>query len=173
MVEGSGVSGVDTCEAATMCWDVDPETNEGTCVAFCTGTEDTPICDEPGTTCWIDYNAVLILCVPICHPLLQDCRDGEACYDDGESFLCAPECGGEMGMYGDPCEFEFGCCDPGLICADDSAVPGCVGDRCCTEYCDLTDPELCPGEGQACVPTYDPGSAPPGYENLGLCAVPA
>jgi hypothetical protein len=57
-------------------------------------------------------------------------------------------------------------------------VPGCTGSLgCCTEYCDLTadDPSAaCAGQsaGQECVAAYTEGDAPPGLEDVGLCAIP-
>jgi hypothetical protein len=41
-----GTSGLDTCDAGLMCWDVDLETNVGVCVAQCAGTPDAPECAE-------------------------------------------------------------------------------------------------------------------------------
>jgi hypothetical protein len=93
-VEGSGVSGVDTCDVSSMCWDVDPETNEGTCIAFCSGSENAPVCDDPTTSCSIANEGVLTLCLPSCDPLSQDCPDGQACYPIDNSFVCAPDASG-------------------------------------------------------------------------------
>jgi hypothetical protein len=85
-----------------------------------------------------------------------------------------------MGAYGDPCEF-INVCDPGLICLDAATVPpgqpceGAAG--CCTEICDLSDPAgdmQCAGaaEGQTCQPWYEEDSAPIGFEDVGVCALP-
>lgn len=177
-VEGSGVSGIDNCEVGSMCWNVDPETNEGTCVAFCNGTEANPICEDPGTSCNILNDGVLILCLPNCDPLLQDCVDGQACYPTNDTFSCVPDAGGETGLFGDPCAF-LNVCDPGLFCANADGVPDCAGSNgCCSPFCDLSDPEAtasCPGAagGQECVAWYTEGQAPPGYENVGACLIPA
>ena len=40
------------------------------------------------------------------------------CYPRGinEVFTCVPDASGEMGVYGDPCEY-INVCDPGLFCA--------------------------------------------------------
>ena len=73
-VEGSGVSGVDNCAVSSMCWDVDPETNQGICVAFCSGNETESFCDDPGTECTILNDGTLILCLATCDPVLQDCE---------------------------------------------------------------------------------------------------
>jgi hypothetical protein len=176
-VEGSGVSGVDTCAVASMCWDVDPETNQGTCIAFCQGTENNPLCNDPQTTCSITNDGVLILCLPNCDPLLQDCPDGQACYGIADGYVCAPDVSGEMGAFADPCE-AINVCDPGLECVVAGGVPDCAGAMgCCTEFCDLSNPTAtaeCAGSGggQECLPAFEPGSAPPGYEDVGYCLIP-
>jgi len=177
-VEGSGVSGIDNCDIASMCWDVDPETNEGTCVAFCSGSEANPVCEDPMTQCVIANEGTLILCLPNCDPLGQDCPEGQACYPIDDSFACAPDAGGEMGAYGEGCEF-LNVCDPGLFCANPDAVPNCAGAAgCCSEFCDLSDADpdsMCTGAagGQICTPWYEEGQAPPGFESVGACAIPA
>lgn len=172
-VEGSGVSGIDDCALSTMCWNVDGETNMGVCVGFCMGNESNPICPDPGTGCSITNNGVLILCLPYCDPLLQDCSETEACYPEPNGFFCSPDASGEMGGYADPCEY-LNVCDPGLFCADAATVPGCDGSTgCCSEYCDTSDPgATCMGVGQECTPFYEEGQAPPGYENVGICIIP-
>jgi hypothetical protein len=161
-----------------MCWNVDPETNLGVCVPFCMGSEANPICEDPSTTCTIANEGALILCLPNCDPLLQDCQEGEACYPVGDTFVCGPDVSGEMGLFGEPCAF-INVCDPGLFCAGPDIVPDCQGaSGCCSSFCDTSDPEAsanCPGAagGQECTPWFDEGQAPPGLENVGACAIPA
>lgn len=181
-VEGSGTSGIDDCELGTMCWDVDPKTNEGICVSMCIGPEENPFCDDPETQCAINSSEVLLLCVPVCDPIEQDCPAGQACYAiRGTLWACGSDASGDMGGYGDPCEYVSGCA-PGLLCLDASTVPvgqACEGaPGCCTEICDLSDPAgdlQCAGAagGQLCQPWYEAGTAPAGYENVGACALPA
>ena len=43
---------------------------------------------------------------------------------------------------------------------------------CCLPYCDLDLPNTCPGQGLQCVPWYEPGEAPPGLEDVGVCHLP-
>lgn len=178
--EGSATSGVDDCERGTMCWDVDPKTLEGVCVDFCVGTYDHPYCEDPSEVCPITGDGAILVCVPTCNPLQTDCLEGEACYPVGQYWLCAPDASGDLGAYGDPCEF-INVCDSGLVCLDASTVPpgqpceGAAG--CCTEFCDLGDrlgDMQCAGaaEGQTCQAWYDAGTAPPGYEEVGVCALP-
>jgi hypothetical protein len=176
-VEGGGVSGYDSCDIASMCWDVIPETGEGVCIAFCQGSENNPVCDDPMTSCVIANDGVLVLCLPNCDPLLQDCPDGQACYVGDDAFVCVPDASGpDMGVYGDPCEFT-NACDPGLLCVAAGAVPDCDSAQCCSEFCDLAaaDPDsACQGQadGQQCLGIFPDGQAPPGTEDFGFCALP-
>ena len=171
---------MDTCERGSLCWAVDPETHEGTCYAFCMGDESNVYCQDPDTECAISNSPPYALCIPRCNPLLQDCPVGQACVPLQDSWHCALDASGDAGTYGDACEF-INVCDPGLICLSTSTVPpglpceGAAG--CCTEVCDLTDPLAdlqCAGaaEGQTCQAWYEEGTAPPGFENVGACALP-
>jgi len=160
------VSGIDDCEAFAMCWDVDPRTNMGVCIGFCMGSEANPVCEDPSAQCSITGAGVLIICLPFCDPLLQDCAEGSACYPDNDGFDCAPDASGEAGAAGDPCEY-LNVCDPGLFCAEAPTVPGCRGLGCCMPFCDLSAP-MCPLLTE-CVPWYDDGQAPPGFEDVGGC----
>lgn len=172
-VEGSAVAGQDSCGAGLLCWYFDQD-NNGTCIDMCTGSPDAPVCDG-GQTCDITNNGVLILCLDTCDPLIQSCPDGQICFFGLNDFICDFDASGDMGMYGDPCAY-INVCDYGLFCATPESVPGCDnGDGCCSPYCDLTEPNNCPGKdgGQECVPWFEEGMAPPGQENVGACAVPA
>lgn len=178
-VEGSGVSGIDDCDLGAMCWAVDPETNQGTCLAFCTGTPDAPACDDPTTQCTIENGGVLILCLPSCDPLLQDCADGDECIPSNDTFVCVVDSSEDFGGAGDPCEY-LNVCDPGLMCAAAELVPNCNGaSGCCTPFCDVTDAGAsmdCAntvGIEAECLPYFEEGQAPPGYEDVGVCGIPA
>ncbi len=166
MIEGSGVSGIDDCAKGYMCWDTDPRTNIGGCVAFCDVND---LCPAE-TTCAIQNDGVLPICIPSCDPLLQDCARGQGCYakdgDNGE-LICIPDASGAGGLDGDPCEYD-NACDPGLVCIGGSA--GCVATWCCTPWCDLSAANTCPGVGEECIAHFaDP---PPGTEDVGICVVP-
>lgn len=173
-VVDSGVSGIDNCDVASMCWDVDGETLEGTCVALCIGSPAKPICEDPATACFRTASDVLNLCVSRCDPIVQDCDPGLACSVIDGATLCMPDASGLLGAYGDAC--VFGGCDPGLECARAERVPGCTSEGCCTSYCDLTDPNAsarCEGaaEGQACVPRFTDADVRPGFEHVGICSL--
>ena len=174
-VEGSAVSGIDSCDIGLLCWYFN-ENNEGTCIDMCTGSQENPQCDD-GQVCDITNDGVLILCLIECDPLIQSCPEGQICFfsSAASTFICDFDASGEMGAYGDPCAF-INVCDYGLFCAVQDAVPGCDNpDGCCSPYCNLMEPNNCPGaaQGQQCVPWYEMGQAPPGQENIGACAVPA
>jgi hypothetical protein len=176
-VEGSGVSGLDTCTSRAMCYYVDQETNEGVCIGFCDGTPMAPTCD-PGYICTIVNDGVLTLCRPECDPLLQNCDGDAACLQatGSDGFTCITDASGEAGAAGDPCEY-INSCDPGLTCGEAAALPGCAGATgCCTEFCDLTEAEPSAncslGGGVECVGWWEDGQAPPGYEHVGVCLIP-
>ena len=174
-VQGSGVSGLDSCDVGSMCWNVDEE-NNGTCVSLCQGSQNTPTCDNPADECIIANDGALPLCLPQCDPLLG-CPDGEGCYPADAGFVCVPDASGpDLGAYGDACEYT-NACDPGLFCATAASVPGCDGANCCTNYCDLSDAEPSAdcggvGGGQECVSAFEEGQALPGLEDVGVCAIP-
>lgn len=166
-VTGSGVSGVDTCDVGAICWDVDGKTGDGTCFAFCIGSETDPVC-APNHRCSIASEAILTLCLPTCDPLLQGCGEGQGCYAIDHAFWCAPDASGpDAGDFGDPCEF-INACSPGLNCHPADAVPGCESGGCCAPICDITLAGSCP-DGLVCTAYYPPEDAPPGYENVGWC----
>jgi hypothetical protein len=172
MVEGDLASGVDNCEFGSMCWDVDPDTNVGTCVEFCGGSIDDPTCAD-FHTCVSANDQVLNLCLPFCDPLLQDCSEGQACYPFNEAFICAVDASGENGADGEECEY-INVCDPGLFCAATDVVADCASlAGCCTPFCDASDPiDGCPSSQEDCIPWFAEGEAPPGFEDVGACVMP-
>jgi hypothetical protein len=174
-VEGNGVSGVDSCAFGSMCWNTDPDTGQGTCVALCTGSPDAADCAPSGTTCVIANMGVLNLCLPQCDPLLQDCAGSDLCLPnpvDANAFVCVLDASGETGVAFDPCEYG-NACDQGFVCQDPAFASECdpTAGGCCLPYCDTTEPD-CPGAGQDCISWFEAGMAPPGYENVGLCGIP-
>lgn len=169
-VEGSTTSGIDDCEAGSMCWDVEPQTGIGTCVAFCGGSEANPLCDGDAG-CFHNYEGFVLVCVPECDPLMPACALGSTCVPSLEDrFYCVPA---ELAAssYGDPCSETPGC-GSGLSCMDATGNPSCGDETCCTALCDLSAPS-CPDEllGQQCLPYFDRGAAPPGREQLGYCGM--
>ena len=174
MTEGGGVSGIDDCAKGNMCWNVNDK-NQGICVALCTGTAMAPKCD-PGFACAIANEGVLNLCLPECDPLLQDCAGTDLCIPNLDKFLCVLDASGDGGKQNDPCEFANGC-DKGLVClktmvASSACMQGSTG--CCSQFCDVSKMEPCPNPDQKCVAWFDPMMPiPPGFEDVGVCAIPA
>jgi hypothetical protein len=167
----SGYTGIDNCGFGMICWDVDPETNVGLCLSLCEGSGEHMYCSDPDMACvGKDVN----LCFPKCRPLEDNCPAGCGCYAVNDTLACAPDASGDMGAYGDACEF-VNVCDPGNVCLGAAAIPSCPEGAygCCTEFCDLDAPECPDAElGVECVPWFEQGTAPPEYENLGVCVLP-
>ncbi len=157
VVYGSPYSGADNCDATSMCFDVDPDTLEGTCHAFCGGDPSNPTCPGACDTCTATGDGVLNLCVPGCDPIAQDCSSGSPCYFANGYFACVPDASGDGGAVGQPCETIDGC-DPGLACISGAQVPGCDDAGCCVPYCVVGDPTPCEAlPGSACVPLFPDG----------------
>ena len=170
---GGPLEGTDDCDADTLCWNPhgDDGVAVGTCVPFCSGTADDPICEVEGTACMISNQGSINLCLQHCHPLEDGCPVGEACAWVRNDFYChvplAP------GMQGDTCEHEPVDCNPGVQCVPAEALSGCEGTGCCTSYCDITaDPGPCVELGLVCVGMFENAQPPPGYEDVGLCLTP-
>lgn len=150
-VEGSGVSGIDTCALGAMCWDVDPDTNTGTCVALCTGSSEAPQCADACERCLVTNEEVLNLCLPLCAPFGDDCAPGQVCAMFGNGFQCLPGAGYGGAGVGEVCTATAEC-DPGLVCTSAAELPACEGPACCTPWCDVANPESCAEvPGTACV----------------------
>lgn len=170
LVEGSPFSGLDTCELGAMCFWVDGDTLEGTCIPFCSGTKDVPICDDEGYFCRVTGSGIPLVCVPRCDPLGNDCAPGQACIPYHEDFECTPV-PEDAAAPGEACEFVNGCV-PGAMCAAPELVPGCDSAGCCTMFCDLNDPAPPCLPGQTCVAWYAEGQVPGGDPSpLGVCIV--
>jgi hypothetical protein len=173
--EGEPWSGYDDCGWAEVCWTFTGE--PGICKGLCLFDEPgggSVHCEDPRAIPYVGCQSCFCVCEVPCDPLAQDCSDGQECVGANSIFECLPDASGDAGAYGDPCEY-INACDPGLACLDASATPGCEGEiGCCSPFCDLTQPNTCPGaaEGQTCQPWYEPGTAPRGLEDVGVCALP-
>lgn len=178
---GDLFTGLDDCEEGSMCWELDPETQAGTCVPFCTiGAGGGVECAEPDHYCFID-DFTPYLCSTSCDIFEQDCPAGEGCYPSGGMFDCAPDASGAAGAYGDACEANDEC-DPGLVCLPSSVTtqgqPCNAAEGCCTEMCKLDSPlgdDQCSGQaaGQTCVSWFAEGAdLPDELLNIGVCALP-
>ncbi|MGH1342352.1 MAG: hypothetical protein ACRBN8_12410 [Nannocystales bacterium] len=152
-VQGSAVTGLDSCDVGLMCWEVDSDSFEGTCIEVCGGSESEPTCSSPDDVCGIYNDGVLALCLPGCDLPTNDCEGDDVCVPAGDD--------------------TFGCIDEGYPrcrAGTSEVVPSqgadcSEGEPCCAPYCDLADGASC-GEGFLCV-SFD---APyPAYPDLGVC----
>jgi hypothetical protein len=168
-ISGGLMEATDDCDGTSFCWDVNNE-GVGICRAFCTGSADDPQC-PPGSQCSVSSEATILLCIPDCDPILQDCGPGLACYwTNNNGFYCIFTM--QDIPVGQPCEF-INDCEIGLGCLTAEILPACEGSACCSPFCAL---ELGDGPcdaafpGTACVPFFE--EPPPGYEHIGICILP-
>jgi hypothetical protein len=154
-VDSSPASGHDSCITGAMCWEVDPHTLQGECVALCGGSELDPIC--PATTeCVILNDGVLSLCLPTCDPLAATCNAGESCHPVGTQWFCLPD--GAPVVVG---HLTPTLCEPGSTAIDPSTASFCEPDSelCCAQICDVTALDCAPSA--TCTPV--------GEGNAGVC----
>ncbi len=159
VVEGSFVSGVDTCGAGLACTPSDADslfTNDGVCTQLCNAgpCPDGTLCTVPGT---LNVGA----CGQICDPLAQDaCPTGQGCLPAGLGFAChlAFDTTND-----EPCTAAAEC-GLGHACLEASQCGDEPGDACCVQLCNLGAPN-CQG-GQSCT---DYGSPLAAYATVGFC----
>ena len=173
MHSGDIVSGLDSCGDGLICWNPDPTTGIGECLAHCGGSPEAPTCPE-GYDCAITSSASPIICIPRCDPLADDCGAGQVCVPQtsGNGFACVFDASMGQAPYGTPCEY-LNACNSGLFCIEAGLVPepACeAASGCCSPVCDLDANLPCPGAGQSCLPWFEEGYAPPGLEHIGVCA---
>jgi hypothetical protein len=177
-VEGGWWSGIDDCDYGLVCWDINHDTNEGQCVAMCTGSAEAAECPSSADVCAFWVTGISHVCLRTCDPLVQDCTPGQACLPEwgsnAEEWVCKAEYSFDEGQEFDPCAYS-NVCNPGLVCWDPSKAIECTDpmNGCCLSLCDLGDPQ-CNGAGAECTPFYDTfdGEAPPEFGNVGLCVLP-
>lgn len=159
----------DSCGADSHCWDVMDVDGQlqGVCTTFCAGSPDNPIC-APETACLMANEGSINLCVRTCDPLQQDCGAGLGCFWANNGFQCIFTAG-EI-LAGEPCGY-INDCAPGNLCASADVLPACNSSACCTPYCDLADP-TCGDPATECSAFFEEGTAPPGYESIGVCILP-
>jgi hypothetical protein len=172
-VDESGGEFFDTCDAASMCWALDPATGIGTCFAFCAGSLD-DTCDDLRSRCVTV--SVAALCPPTCDPVAADCAAPMGCFPIEDAFLCYPVIPDTHRGPGEGCRYHNECA-PGLFCLGAPTMPGDRDEGLCTAYCDVTDEaaaETCPGfaNGERCLPWYDDSPPPADLDHVGWCGIP-
>lgn len=171
--QDSAYSGVDSCATGSLCWGVNSETLEGTCIPYCVSSELGLFCTDPAALCFLSENEdeVLQLCVPPCELTGGiGCGEGFACRVFGDVPQCVADLSGASGALFESCE-DTHSCEPGLRCIDAASVGQCDDPKaasCCTPYCDLDTP-TCP-DGSSCQPVFDPKTQPE-LAGIGACGV--
>jgi hypothetical protein len=162
-------SGIDNCAKGSICLYVDDELKNGFCVEFCDA--EVGMCAENDQVCIPANDGKLPVCLDTCDPLLQDCQGG-GCYGDpsGPPFVCFFEDPVGGGMDGDPCSFANACLK-GLNCTAADVLEGCNTPEpgCCSPFCELDGMGQCT-DPEECTPFF--AEEVPGYENVGICALP-
>ena len=83
-----------------------------------------------------------------------------------------------MGKQNDPCEFADAC-DKGLVCLNTaSASSACMqgSQGCCQPFCEFIEGQegTCPNPDQQSLQWFDPMmEIPPGFDDVGICSIPA
>jgi hypothetical protein len=167
----SSTDGTETSGTATG-------TNTGTTGSVCGDgvIDDDEMCDGgPGCTdCVLDNYA--------CNPINNvPCQDGTKCSAVGEEYdvMCLPFDPDPPLEWGEVnCYYDFGphdeACDLGLACTPSQITDTCENGTgsCCTEFCDIRDPDFeCQTPTDSCEPFWF-GSPPDGLEWLGFCSQP-
>lgn len=177
---GNVYDGVDTCAKGLICWDLTSEVGDsGICRAHCSGSIDSPEC-PPGeagcpadSPCSIFAGGALTLCLTHCNPVSQNCENPlRKCIPDEvnhESFKCVNASDGGL-LFGGVCTVSSDCAK-GLFCSLPDVASECDQDAsgCCVPFCDLNNVQVCPGEGQECVPWFDTPS--PECSRVGFCSL--
>lgn len=168
-VQGGPTAGIDNCVLGTMCWGVDPETNDGYCVAQCRGSENAPVCDDPTTACVMGNDGSINLCPPTCDPVSQNCPEDEACYGDPETHSTVCLRPGTPLLSG-PDLLTPALCPPGSTAVAPEQDVDCEdGEPCCALWCDLDlVPSECPLD-KDCHLWIEEGSVIGGYNEPGIC----
>jgi hypothetical protein len=165
----------DDCAEGLFCMTVTSgSTGDGVCLAFCNvGTQDCADDGLPDAQCFAFNDGTLPLFQDNCDPISQDCSGDLGCYGVGDQgFVCSvPGFEEGLGNDGDMC-YTIQSCKPGLGCFSAEVQSDCDSASCCSPYCDLNEPNPCLAP-EECIPYYEQGTAPPQYEHVGLCAVPA
>ena len=170
-IEGGKYTGLDNCGVGLICLLTDDEGLGGACVEFCDANS---ACPKTGADCVVYNDGSLPICLRSCDPLVQDCPEGQACYNSGgDTFVCFKESAmpGEGGP-GATCTY-INQCQKGSFCGAPDVVANCGAETgCCTPYCPVSGGAEPCQDGEECVPFFVEGMAPPGLDDVGVCAIP-
>lgn len=170
-IVGGKYTGEDDCRAGAQCLLTDDDGLGGACVEFC---DDQMGCSSANAICSVYNNGSLPLCLDRCDPLVQDCPDGQGCFQGpAQDFICFKVSAdpGEGGP-GQDCAF-VNQCQAGNLCLAPDAVQGCDpgNSGCCSPICEISGGGSECGNMESCTPVFDP-PVPPGYADVGVCSLP-
>jgi hypothetical protein len=169
----------DDCAKGLFCMtQTSGDTGDGVCRAFCDINNPASCTDAglPEADCIAYNDGVLPLCAEPCDPLGggDDCHNPEdLCVPNpAGGFVCVLDASGGLGSYGASCQ-THDACNQGLFCADAGIVLNCGSQGCCSEFCDVNEPNTCAGmdDAQLCIPWWEEG-LPPELAHVGGCAIP-
>lgn len=168
--EGAEIGSADNCGAGAVCWNHDPWGPDFRCTPLCNREGlNGRFCEDPQRFCDYTGSTSQFACLPICHPLEDDCPEGQICTTALPQLECRPLPPDPRGQ-GEPCEGDDHC-EPGLFCVFSTITPDCGDERCCTPWCMVGDEDGCPPD-HICYEYYAKGLTPPGLEGLGVCGLP-
>lgn len=168
-IEDNKYSGRDNCAKGLLCMLSDQDGKGGVCIEFCSPDSE---CTMSDATCEVYNDGILPICLPPCDPLIQDCPEGQACYEGATSFVCFKEVAKPgMGGQGTPC-MSVNICQKGFTCAEAATQQGCPGEGCCSAFCPVSEGDALCGPDLMCLPFFPEGMAPEGYQDVGICGVP-
>lgn len=166
---GAAFGGQDDCDKGLICFPTSSQREW--CIPLCGGSIEATKCSNPPATCTLGNGPYV--CIPNCNPLGDECLDDVsfACRPEGSSWFCRELVGAKAVFGGDCADHED--CAKGLVCKETASAAECTGNAlgCCTPVCDLNGMNSCPGVGQSCTTWYLPGTAPAGFENVGVCGL--
>jgi hypothetical protein len=166
----------DTCARGHWCLVTDQASLTGICAQIC-GPGDS--CESMTEQCSRGDELSPPVCLLPCDPVVPECEQDFTCQPDAfELWFCRPPHVGDERRHGDPCGLE-GDCAEGFVCWEAFLVdsPTCQASgssSCCARLCDLDDTTTpCPGSAEQCLAFYARSEdAPPGLQDVGVCAVP-
>jgi hypothetical protein len=156
-----GVPAIDDCDATSFCWD-------DACTPLCQGqTEATATCPA-GFHCLMSSNFLGLCFGEPCNPLMPvPCPFNWICVAsvvNGSASCDFTNAEHGVGQLGDPCDDPIDCVE-GLTCWFGEELLDCVGENCCTAWCDLQDIMSCASQpGSECVAV--------GIGGYGVCRSP-
>lgn len=162
--------GQDGCPSGTLCISISEDDSFGRCLPGCLETSQ---CDANGV-CLSGPFSDINHCATACDPLEAACPGGMRCLAAVDRFGC--QIGTEFDNAGQADEclgFDERGCAEGFVCQWGELIPNCLSasGMCCTSLCDASgDGSECPSPTQCFALFPNPA---PGFEELGVCLVPA